>query len=125
MVVRKKDKPQLPLTIKQRKLVKGIAEGKTQRQSAKEAGLNETYACDILKKPEVKRTLVELMDKHGLGDDVLLDKHKELLCAEEKTVAATALKMAYQLKSAFVERKEHTFPGGIDVKIQFVRPDGS
>ena len=113
------------LTGKQRVLIKGIAEGKMVKDAAKEADLHPNYASELLTKPEIKKTLVELMDEYGLGDKDLLAKHNELIQAEEKTVSAQALKMAYQLKGAFVDKKEVTFPDGIEVKIRFVKPNGS
>lgn len=113
-----------PLTIKQKKLVKGIVAGKSQKDAAKDAGLNEQYASDILKKPEVKASLQELMEAAGLSDDVLLSKHKELLNAKREDVPdyqtqKSALEMAYKLKGAFVEKKEVTFPEGLTLEVVF------
>lgn len=130
-------KKERPLTQKQRKLVKGIAAGKLQKQAAKEAGLTEQYASDILKKPEVRATLQQLMEKAGLSDDVLLAKHVELLHAQKtistisgkeadsKTVDFVdvpdyqtqkgALEMAYKLKGAFVDKAEIKHSGKVTV----------
>jgi hypothetical protein len=122
-----KPKP-LKLTPKQRLLVKGIAEGKNQKEAAKAAGVSETYASGLLKKPELVATIQELMSKHGLDDVSLLKKHSELLDAT-KTVSAVSgrdagadsvdfvdvpdwqarakgLEMAYKLKGAFTEKRE-------------------
>jgi len=128
------------LTPKVRRLVKGMAAGKKQKVAAKEAGLNEQYASDVLKKPEVRATLVNLMDKAGLSDKNLLSVHKEMLGAS-KTVSIVpkkgetegrdatessvefvdvpdwqargkALEMGYKLKGAFIERHEVSAPGG-------------
>ena len=128
-----KEKP-LKFTPKQRLLIRGIAAGKTQREAAKEAGMTEQHACEILKKPEVRETIQDLMAKHGLDNDSLLKKHAELLDAT-KTVSAVSgrdagadsvdfvdvpdwqarakgLEMAYKLKGAFVEKKEITGKDG-------------
>ncbi len=119
-----------PLTTKVRKLIKGKSEGKTTREACKKAGLNEQYACDLLKKPEIKASLQELMDKAGLSDDVLLAKHVELLDAKRSDkpdyqTQKGALEMAYKLKSAFVEKKEITGADGGPVKVEaevIIRP---
>lgn len=116
------------LTAKQRKIVKAVAEGKTQRQAAKIANASETYVSGVLKKPEVIETLQEMMQKHGLDDASLLSVHAEMLQAT-KVVSAIGgkdagagsvdfidvpdwqargkgLEMAYKLKGAFVDKVE-------------------
>ncbi len=113
------------LTTKQRKLIKGKAEGKTTREACKKAGLNEQYACDLLKKPEIQASLQELMAKHGLDDASILSMHSEMIHAS-KVVSAVGgndagagsvdfidvpdwqargkgIEMAYKLKGAFTE----------------------
>lgn len=122
------------LTGKQRKLIKGIAAGKSQRQAAKAAGMDSTYASKVLKKPQVSATLQALMEKSGLGDKRLLAVHNEMLEAS-KTISVIpkkgetegrdatgssvefvdvpdwqargkALEMGYKLKGAFIEKVE-------------------
>jgi hypothetical protein len=132
------------LTAKRKKLIKGIAEGKTQRQAAKEAGLNECHASTILKEPQVIATIQSLMAKHGLDDDSLLIAHKELINATKVVSAvgnkdagastvdfidvpdfqarAKGIEMAYKLKGAFVDKKEVTFPEGLSISVAFVDP---
>ena len=122
----KGDKP-LKLTTKQRLLIKGVADGKTQKAAAKAAGVSETYASGVLKKPEVVATIQNLMAKHGLDDSSLLKKHAELLeaCKTVSTVSgkdagsdsvdfvdvpdwqarAKGLEMAYKLKGSFAPEK--------------------
>ncbi len=121
MAADKPAKKPRPLTLKQKKLVKGIAEGKTQRQAAKDAGLHETYASNILKEPKVQASIQDLMDKMGLSNKTLLIKHKELLHAqkqiptEKEPIEAPdymtqmkALESAYKLKGAYVEKIDQT-----------------
>ena len=122
------------LTGKQRKLVQGIAKGKTLRDASKDAGLNESYASTALRQPKIRATLQELMEKTGLGDKSLLAVHRQMLGAS-RTVSAIsgkdanagtvdfidvpdwqargkALEMGYKLKGAFVEKHEVSGPGG-------------
>jgi hypothetical protein len=116
------------LTGKQRKLVQGIAQGKSQRQAAKAAGMDSTYASKVLKKPQVSATLQELMEKSGLGNSVLLSKHRELLNASrtvsaisgkdanagtvdfievpDSPVQVKALDLAYKLRGAYIDKLE-------------------
>ena len=123
------------LTTKQRKLIKGKAEGKTTRKAAKDAGLNECYASTILKEPKIQATLQDLMEHMGLSDGALLIKHKELLNAQKQLsgvreagsesiefvevpdhqVQCKALEMAYKLKGAFVEKIEAKLSGSVGV----------
>ena len=129
------------LTGKQRKLIQGIAKGKSQRQAAKAAGMDSTYASKVLKKPQVSATLQDLMEKSGLGDKNLLSVHKDMLQAS-RTVSAVsgkdanagtvdfidvpgwqargkALEMGYKLKGAFIEKKEITGPNGGAIPVHF------
>ena len=121
------------LTTKQRKLIKGKAEGKTTRRASKDAGLNEQYACDLLKKPEIKATIQDLMEHMGLSDGALLIKHRELLNAQKQIsgvkdansgslefvevpdyqVQVKAMELAYKLKGAFTDKTEIKHSGAI------------
>ena len=121
-------------TPKQRKLINGIVAGKKQKEAAKAAGVTETYASQVLNKPQFQETIQQLMSKHGLDDVSLLKKHAELLDAT-KTVSAVSgrdagadsvdfvdvpdwqarakgLEMAYKLKGAFTEKREITGKDG-------------
>ena len=116
------------LTGKQRKYVQGIAKGKTQKVAAKEAGISEAYGSTLLKKVKVQATLQDLMEKSGLGNAVLLSKHRELLNASktvsaisgkdanagsvdfievpDSTVQVKALDLAYKLRGAYIDKVE-------------------
>ena len=102
------------LTTKQRKLIKGVAEGKTQKQAAIDAGYSpnsaESIASQELNKTTVKATLLELMEVHGLDDASLLKVHSEMIQAtrgEEEApdwqARGKGIEMAYRLKGAFTE----------------------
>lgn len=119
-----------PMTIKKKKLIQGVVEGKSQKQAAIDAGYSpksaESQASQILQEPKVKQSLIELMDEMGLSDSVLLAKHKELLNATRTTdngdipeyqIQAKALEMGYKLKSAFVEKSDVNVSGGLTIKI--------
>lgn len=134
------------LTSKQRKIVKAVSEGKTQRQAAKIADASETYVSEILKKPEVIETLNEMMKKHGLDDASLLSVHAEMIQATKVISAiggkdagassvdfidvpdwqarAKGLEMAYRMKGAFIDKQEIKHSGGIIHKVErvVVRP---
>ena len=129
-------KKKRPLTVKQKKLIKGVAEGKTQKQAAIDAGYSPKCADEIasqqLNKDSVKQTLQQLMEKMGLSDDELLVKHKELLNAKRQVSDGTklvdlpdyqtqirALDSAYKLKGAYVEKREVVFPEGIAIDVVF------
>jgi len=83
------------LTPKERKLIKGVASGKTRQKAAIDAGYSKrsahSTATDILKKPKIQAALTDLMDKMGLSDRCLLGIHKEMLGAH-KTVSVIPVK---------------------------------
>jgi hypothetical protein len=139
----KTDKPakKRKLTPKVRKIVKAVAEGKTQREAAKIADASETYVSEVLKKTEVIETIQSLMAKHGLDDASILRAHSEMMQAT-KVVSAIggkdagagsvdfidvpdwqargkAIEMGYKLKGAFVEKKEVTFPEGLSIEVSY------
>jgi hypothetical protein len=130
---------------RKKKLIKGISEGKTQRQAAIDAGYSpktaDSQASQILKEPKVIATIQDMMDKAGLSNEKLLEKHVELLNAT-KTISCVsgkeagsgsvdfvdvpdyqtqfkALEASYKLKGAFVEKKEVTFPAGLGLTVVF------
>lgn len=116
------------LTGRQRKLIKGLVDGKPQKVAAKEAGLNESYASQILKEPKVRDAFNALLDKMGLSDEMLIGKHKQLLDAQktisvvsgkdagansmdfvdvpDSQVQVKALELAYKLKGSFAAEKK-------------------
>ena len=76
------------LTVKQKKLVKGIAEGKTKRQAAIDAGYSpdnpeaaSVSASQQLKKPNVREAFLEAMDKAGITNDTVSQVLKDGLVA--------------------------------------------
>lgn len=117
------------LTNKQRKIVKAVGSGKTQREAAKIAEVSETYVSEVLKKPEVIESLQNMMAKHGLDDESILKAHAEMIKAtrgEEPDWAARGkgIEMAYKLKGAFTEKTELTGLNGgpivEEVRVTFV-----
>lgn len=83
------------LTPKERRLIKGVAEGKSQTQAAKDAGYSKRSAYELgsraLKKVEVRTALDILMDKAGLSDTKVFAAHAELMGAN-KTVSVIPMK---------------------------------
>lgn len=81
------------LTVKERKLVQGVAAGKTRRQAAIDAGYGRksahVTATQYLKNPRLKNALAELMDKQGLSEAKLLQPIKDGLSANKVISAET------------------------------------
>lgn len=63
------------LNIRERKMVKGIAEGLSANEAMRRAGYSDAYSKGHAKKKveDIAPTIQELMDKKGLTDDRLLD----------------------------------------------------
>lgn len=129
------------LSLKQRQLVQGIIEGKTQKQAALDAGYSPNCPDEIaygeLQKTSVQATLQKLMAEKGLSNDKLLEVHAEMIAAT-KVISAIGgkdagagsvdfidvpdwqargkgLEMAYRLQGAFVEKKELTGADGVNL----------
>jgi hypothetical protein len=71
------------LTVKQKILIKSLVEGKSLRESSKIAGLNECYACYILKQPKIKEAFTECLERAGLTDQAIADKILALINAKK------------------------------------------
>ena len=71
------------LTVKQKILIKCLVEGKSLRKSSKIAGLNECYACDLLKQPKIKEAFTECLERAGLTDQAIADKILALINAKK------------------------------------------
>jgi len=73
------------LTVKERKLIKGIAEGKTKKQAAIDAKYSPrsagSIASETLRKPDVRAALVEAMEKAGITDTRIVEVMNEGLRA--------------------------------------------
>lgn len=82
------------LTVKEAKLVKAKAEGKSHIEAWDEAGYSQNSSdvvkvvntSKILSKPKVQETIAELMDAEGIGDKTLLNTLKEGLQASKTIV---------------------------------------
>jgi DNA-binding CsgD family transcriptional regulator len=74
------------LTLKERKLIKGIVAGKSQTQSAVDAGYSVRSAAALathtLKKVNVRNALLAAMQKAGITDEALADKMREGMDAQ-------------------------------------------
>ena len=93
-------KPTKKLTVKEQKLVKGIAQGKSQTQAAKDAGYSHrsatVIASEALTKPNVKEALAIALERNG----ITLDK---ALAPIGKALTATKVEIHGQGDDAFAE----------------------
>jgi hypothetical protein len=86
-----KKKPQ-QLTVKEAKLVKGIAEGKTKRQAASEAydvkNINTAgaLASVTLRKPHVQEALQQALEEKGLTPSSVVDVVADAMKAEKVVI---------------------------------------
>ena len=123
----KRSKPPISqFTPKQSAFIKAKAKGVTNREACKIAHLNECYASTLLKEPKVIESIQDLMAKHGLDDDSILKVHSEMIKAtrgEDESpdwqTRSKGVELAYKLKGAFIEKKEVTFPEGLNIKVSF------
>jgi Terminase small subunit len=107
------------LTIKEKKIVKGLVSGMTAKDSLISAGYSESTALargkDIIGKERIQRAILQAMAKLGLDEDYLIGKHKELMdCQKVVPIGAgdyvetvdgqtqvKALELAYKLRGDF------------------------
>lgn len=77
------------ITLRERKLIKGIISGKTKQQAALDAGFGSNLASSAqlayqtLKKPSTREALLEAMEKAGIGDNALAQAMREGLKAKK------------------------------------------
>lgn len=77
------------LTVKQTKFIKGVAQGKTKRQSAIDAGYKGTpetisvVASETLRKPNVQEALQKEMVRQGITIEKIIKPIKDGLDAEK------------------------------------------
>lgn len=107
------------LTPMQRRLVKGLQEGKSVLQAALAAGYAPSTAkSHVYQMPAVRSAVALLMDRQGLGDEMLLGKLREKLEATDRRkqgedwadvpahyVQLQALDMALKLKALYPASK--------------------
>jgi phage terminase small subunit len=83
---------QLKPTVKEIKLVDGIARGKTKRQAGVDAGYTgslETVQVTVsqtLKKPSVQELLAKALERHGINVDAALKPIADGLTAEKVSI---------------------------------------
>lgn len=81
-----------PLTIKEKVLIKGVAAGKTKRQSAREAGFTgsdevvSVTASKVLSKSNVKEALELALVKHGITLDAAIEPIGKALTATKVVI---------------------------------------
>lgn len=94
------------LTLKQRKLIKARAEGKSLQEAGVIAGMSaksaQQQACMELKKPEVAEAFEQLAEKLGLGKESVVASTVNLMMAT-KTVSAIGGKDANAGTVDFIE----------------------
>lgn len=85
-----KPKPRRSLTVKEQKLVQGVAMGKSQTQAAIDAGYSPKTAAVIasenLKKPNLQEALQAALIKHGITPDRTIQRVSEALDAEKVAI---------------------------------------
>jgi hypothetical protein len=119
------------LTVKERKFISGILAGKTQKEAAGIAGLNENYAGALLKTEKVQTAFQAILDEAGLTDKALAEKLRSLIDAKEtrffqkdgkviETREVEAIEtqrktteFVAKLKGHLIERVEHSSEDGI------------
>jgi hypothetical protein len=98
------------LTIKQRRLISGVASGLPKRTAAIQAGYSEqsahAIAYETLNNPEVLKSLDEIMQQHGITDTYIAQKLIELAEASTKGIPhwparARALDMMLKVKGLY------------------------
>ena len=130
------------LTSKQKALIKYKAEGLTNKEAAIKAGYSNSYASTTinndLREDKLAIPIQQLMDRKGLSDDALLNKHKQLLDAVKPFVKSNsegiqevidipdspiqmkALETAYKLKR-YIGSGEEEGGGKPNISIQVIK----
>lgn len=102
----------MALTVKQRKLVKGIAEGKTKRQAAIDAGYSPDsagpLATETLRNPNVRDAFLTAMEKAGVTDEKLNQVMREGLEANRVVSARIVKSRPTNIDEELAEANQNT-----------------
>jgi hypothetical protein len=118
------------LTIKQKILIRELVRGKSLRTASEIAGLHESYACNILKEPQLREAFKDKLEAAGLTDSALAEQIKNLAFGAKKTmffahqgevvderevealdIQADMTKFAAKLKGHVIDRSRIEAPG--------------
>jgi phage terminase small subunit len=132
------------LTPQQRNLLKGLAKGMSITDAARAAGYSDKYAGQVGSQAleSIRRRMPELLDKHGLTDDALVENYlKPALEAMETEFAKfegkitdsidviawsprlTALDMAFNLRGSYAQKEDLNVNGPIVIINHIPRPE--
>lgn len=119
------------LSTRQQLLVKNLAKGKTQAAAAVAAGYTSKHAGQAGHQAlqQIQKTAPELLAKHGLSDDVLIEKYLTPLMRADRSVFAVSegeftderkrpdwnarnngLDMAFKIRGLYVREAENKGP---------------
>ena len=100
------------LTVKERKLVKGIAEGKTKKQAAIDAKYSPrsagSIASETLRKPDVQAALVKALDNAGVTDERIAEVITDGLKANRVISARVVHSRPHSIEDGEQEADERT-----------------
>jgi phage terminase small subunit len=100
----------LELTQKQRSFVKGLAQGKTKKKAAEDAGYSpksaQSQASENLRKPNVREVFLRAMDKAGITDEKLATVMSEGLEAK-RAISAVVGNDATGKTMDFIDVPDH------------------
>lgn len=114
------------MTLKQKKLIQGVANGKSQTQAAIDAGYApanaNVTASQTLASPNVKSALAALMDKQGLSEERLLEPIAVGLDANrddapDHTIRLKAAELGWKLRGQLQPGVSQTFNGPAQLNI--------
>jgi hypothetical protein len=127
---------------RQQKFIKGIASGKTLTQGAKDAGYSEKHAAQsgYQALAQLRGRVPELLERHGLGEEVLIEKYLLPLLEAKETkffndgakrinvealgIRHAALRTAFELHGSYAPRdpKEAAEYGVRIIHVDIPRP---
>jgi len=99
------------LTLRQKKFIKGIAEGKNPHRAAIDAGYKSYgYEWDLLKNAKVQNEIERILEKMGVTDEMLLNRLISIIKdydenTKDRTNALQALRLLWELKGSFPAKK--------------------
>jgi len=99
------------LTLRQRKFIKGISEGKNPHRAAIDAGYKSYgYEWDLLKNAKIQNAIEKILDKLGVTDEMLLDRLISIIkdydaSTKDRTNALQGLRLLWELKGSFPAKK--------------------
>lgn len=113
-----KDPPLRPVDKKQIKKWNAEVE-ELQKKKRKVFSTASSMAYEYLRKPEIIKRIDEILEDRGFNDEAVKREHFKLIAGSKDEVRIRAIDSYYRLKGKFIDKTEHSGPGGGPIEVKY------